>query len=64
MNQLHGINNYLVVQNGTIISHKGNDRIEIINNKIIVDDASSLQIIYLIDQEGNYSVDLTIKGSL
>ncbi len=26
MNQLQGIKNYLVVQNGTIICHKCNDR--------------------------------------
>ena len=108
MNQLQGIKNYLVVQNGTIIchkcndqvevtlpsrstltfsitfvwikaslwlsaylktfaffdSHKCNDQVEVNDNKIIVDNASSLQIIYLIDQEGKYSIDLTIKGSL
>ena len=64
MNQLQGIKNYLVIQNGTIISHKCNDQVEINDNKIIVDNASSLQIIYLIDQEGKYSIDLTIKGSL
>ncbi len=64
MNQLQGIKNYLVVQNGTIICHKCNDQVEVNDNKIIVDNASSLQIIYLIDQEGKYSIDLTIKGSL
>lgn len=64
MNQLQGIKNYLVIQNGTIICHKCNDQVEINDNKIIVDNASSLQIIYLIDQEGKYSIDLTIKGSL
>ena len=64
MNQLQDIRNYLVVQNGTIVSHKSNDKIKIIDNKIIVDDAGSLQIIYLIDQTGNYKIDLSIKGSL
>lgn len=64
MNQLQDIRNYLVVQNGTIISHKSNDEIKIIDNKIIVDNARSLQIIYLIDQIGNYKIDLSIKGSL
>lgn len=64
MNKLQDIKNYLVIQNGTIISHQGNDKIEVIDNKIIVDNASSLQIIYLIDQVGNYSIDLCIKGSL
>lgn len=64
MNQLQDIRNYLVVQNGTIISHKSNDEIKIIDNKIIVDNAGSLQIIYLIDQIGNYKIDLSIKGSL
>ncbi len=64
MNQLHDIKNYLVVQNGTILSHKCNGKIEVIDNKIVVDNASSLQIIYLIDQVGNYTIDLLIKGSL
>ena len=64
MNQLQDIRNYLVVQNGTIISHKSNDEIKIIDNKIIVDNARSLQIIYLIDQIGNYKIDQSIKGSL
>lgn len=63
MNQLHDIKNYLVVQNGTIMS-QSNDKIQINDNQIIVDDASSLQIIYLIDQVGNYTIDLIIKGTL
>ena len=45
MNQLQGIKNYLVVQNGTIICHKCNDQVEVNDNKIIVDNASSLESI-------------------
>ena len=45
MNQLQGIKNYLVVQNGTIICHKCNDQVEVNDNKIIFDKSSSLQII-------------------
>ena len=64
MKQLQDIKNYLVVENGTIISQICNENIEINNNKIIVNDASSLQIVYLIDQVGNFSIDLEINGSL
>ena len=64
MKQLQDIKNYLVIKNGTIISHICNENIEINNNKIIVNDASSLQIVYQIDQVGDYSVDLEINGSL
>ena len=41
MKQLQDIKNYLVIKNGTIISHICNENIEINNNKIIVNDASS-----------------------
>ena len=64
MKQLQDIKNYLVIENGTIISQICNENIEINNNKIIVNDASSLQIVYLIDQVGNFSIDLEINGSL
>lgn len=64
MKQLKDINNYLVIQNGTIQSHECNGAIEIIDEEIIVNQASSLQIVYLIDQGGNYSINLTIKGDL
>ena len=64
MKQLQDTKNYLVIKNGTIISHICNENIEINNNKIIVNDASSLQIVYQIDQVGDYSVDLEINGSL
>ena len=64
MKQLQDIKNYLVIKNGAIISQICNENIEINNNKIIVNDVSSLQIVYLIDQVGNYSIDLEINGSL
>ena len=38
--------------------------IAINDGKIDVKDAASLQIIYLIDQEGKYCFDLKIKGQL
>ena len=64
MKQLQDIKNYLVIKNGAIISQICNENIEINNNKIIVNDVSSLQIVYLIDQVGNNSIDLEINGSL
>lgn len=63
MKQLNGINNYLVFHNGTIDCHPDNG-VVVEDKKIIVKDATSLQIIYLIDQVGSYDVDLTIEGEL
>ena len=54
MKQLQDIKNYLVIENGTIISQICNENIEINNNKIIVNDASSLNIFYLFDKVGNF----------
>lgn len=64
MNELKGINNYLVVHNGTIECHKCNEDIIVDENRVTVNKASSLQIIYLIDQEGSYQFNLVISGNL
>ena len=64
MKQLKEIKNYLVFHNGTIECHPENVGIAINDGKIDVKDAASLQIIYLIDQEGKYCFDLKIKGQL
>lgn len=64
MNQLSDVKNYLVIQNGTIISHVCNEDIQIDNNQVIVNRASSLQIVYLVDQIGKYTFNLVIKGTL
>lgn len=64
MKQLKDIKNYLVIENGTIKTSNCSDVIKFDNNKIIIDEAKSLQIIYLINQPGNYTINLCIKGSL
>ena len=64
MNQLKTINNYLVFHNGTIESQVCNDDIIFEKNNVTVKQAVSLQIVYLIDQEGEYQFDLNINGEL
>lgn len=64
MNKLEGINNYLVVHNGAIECHNCDEGIIINSNQVTVNDVESLQIVYLIDQEGSYQFDLVIVGSL
>lgn len=64
MNQLSNVKNYLVIQNGTIVSHICNEDIQINDNQVIVNNASSLQIVYLVDQIGKYTFNLVIKGTL
>ena len=58
------INNYLVFHNGTIESQVCNDDIIFEKNNVTVKQAVSLQIVYLIDQEGEYQFDLNINGEL
>lgn len=64
MDYLKGIKNYLVVHNGTIECHKCDENIVISQNSVSVKDADSLQIVYLIDQEGSYQLDVAITGNL
>lgn len=64
MNQLKTVNNYLIFHNGTIESQVCNDDIIFEKNNVTVKQAVSLQIVYLIDQEGEYQFDLNINGEL
>ena len=64
MQQLETVKNYLVYHNGTIETNVCNEEIEINDNMVIVKEASSLQIDYLIDQDGEYQFNLTVSGKL
>lgn len=64
MKQLANIDNYLVFHNGTITNLLNNEVIAVTDNQITVNQDTSLQIVYLIDQIGDYQLDLTINGKL
>ncbi|MFQ6792110.1 MAG: SufD family Fe-S cluster assembly protein [Thomasclavelia sp.] len=64
MEKISTVNNYLVFHNGTIENQICNEDILINGNNVVVNHATSLQIIYLIDQDGEYQFNLELNGKL
>ena len=61
MERLNDINNYLIVENGTVKEYEFQQNIKVIDHHLTIYEDAKIQIIYLLTQPDQYCFDLTIQ---